>query len=56
MPEIFSNGVFANPNETSSGQTVAARAFIGFGLTDSEQQVDYVRAVGGIRGEFFGSN
>lgn len=56
VPEIFRDGVFANPNETSSGQTIAARAFIGFGLTDSEQQVDYVRAVGGLRGDFFGSN
>ena len=56
MPEFFRNGVFVNPNETLSGQTIAARAFIGFGLTDSEQQVDYVRAVGGIRSEFFGSN
>ncbi|MFM7349893.1 MAG: TonB-dependent receptor domain-containing protein [Erythrobacter sp.] len=53
VPEIFRNGVFANPNETSSGQTVAARAFIGFGLTDSRQQLDYVRATAGIRGDFF---
>lgn len=53
VPEIFRNGVFANPNETSSGQTVAARAFIGFGLTDSQQQLDYVRATAGIRGDFF---
>lgn len=53
VPEIFRNGVFANPNETSSGQQIAARAFIGFGLTDSKQEVDYVRAAAGIRGDFF---
>ncbi len=53
VPEIFRNGVFANPTDTSSGQTIAARAFIGFGLTDSAQQVDYVRGVAGIRGDFF---
>ncbi|WP_237219840.1 TonB-dependent receptor domain-containing protein [Sphingomonas arenae] len=53
LPEIFRNGAFLAPNETSSGNIVAARAFIGFGLTDSRQQVDYVRAGGGIRGDFF---
>jgi len=52
VPEIFREGAFLAPNETSSGQNVAARAFIGFGLTDSEQNVDYVRAGGGVRGDF----
>lgn len=53
LPAIFRDGVLLAPNETSSGNTVAARAFIGFGLTDSRQKVDYVRAGGGIRGDFF---
>lgn len=53
VPIEFRNGTFANPVPTSSGIPVAARAFIGFGLTDSEQEVDYVRAGGGIRGNFF---
>lgn len=53
LPEIFRNGAFLAPNQTSSGQIIAARAFIGYGLTDSRQQVDYVRAGGGIRGDFF---
>jgi outer membrane receptor protein involved in Fe transport len=53
LPEEFRNGGFANPTPTSSGQVIAARAFIGYGLTDSSQQVDYVRASGGIRGDFF---
>ena len=52
VPIAFRNGAFAAPNNTSSGQIVAARAFIGFGLTDSFQSVDYVRAGGGIRGDF----
>ncbi|WP_106639716.1 TonB-dependent receptor plug domain-containing protein [Allosphingosinicella vermicomposti] len=52
LPTEFRNGAFLAPNETSSGQIVAARAFIGFGLTDSRQNVDYVRAGGGIRGDF----
>lgn len=51
VPEIFRNGRFAAANETSSGQTISARAFIGFGLTDSNQTVDYVRAGGGLRGD-----
>ena len=53
VPALFRNGVFANPTVTSSGRTIAARAFIGFGLTDSAQEVDYVRAGGGVRGDFF---
>jgi len=53
LPAIFRNGAFLAPNSTSSGQIIAARAFVGFGLTDSRQEVDYVRAGGGIRGDFF---
>lgn len=53
LPAAFRDNAFLNPNETSSGQIIAARAFIGFGLTDSEQEVDYVRASGGVRGDFF---
>jgi iron complex outermembrane recepter protein len=53
VPVAYRNGAFANPTSTSSGQVIAARAFIGFGITDSAQEVDYVRAGGGIRGDFF---
>ena len=52
VPVEFRNGVFALPNNVSSGRNIAARAFVGFGLTDSFQEVDYVRAGGGIRGDF----
>ena len=51
LPEQLRNGYFLNPNSTSSGRIVAARAFIGYGLTDTAQTVDYVRAGGGIRGD-----
>ena len=53
LPANIRNGLFANPNVTSSGQQIAARAFIGYGLLPSTQQVDYVRASGGVRGDFF---
>lgn len=53
LPTTIRDGVFANPTNTSSGRNIAARAFIGFGLTDSVQEVDYVRAGVGIRGDFF---
>ncbi len=53
VPAIFRNGAFLAPTNTSSGKNIAARAFIGFGNTDSSQDVDYVRAGGGIRGDFF---
>lgn len=53
LPVELRSGLFANPTVTSSGQRIAARAFIGYGLTDSRQEVDYVRASGGLRGDFF---
>ncbi len=53
LPVEFRDGVFANANNVSSGRQVAARGFVGFGLTDSSQEVDYVRAGGGVRGDFF---
>lgn len=53
LPADLRNGAFANPTVTSSGKLIAARAFIGYGLTSSDQKVDYVRASGGIRGDFF---
>ncbi|APZ98311.1 TonB-dependent receptor [Sphingopyxis sp. QXT-31] len=52
LPVELRDGVFAAPTNTTSGRNIAARAFIGFGLTDSSQEVDYVRAGGGIRGDF----
>ena len=53
LPVEFRNGAFLGPTNTTSGQNIAARAFIGFGLTDSFQEVDYVRAGAGVRGDFF---
>src|SRR3546814_2934182 len=50
---LFPYTTLFRSNETSGGRIVAARAFIGFGLTDSTQQVDYARVSGGIRGDFF---
>lgn len=53
LPANIRDGRFLGPNETSSGRNVAARAFIGYGLTQSDQSVDYVRASVGLRGDFF---
>ena len=48
LPEQLQNGFFGfNPD----GSIIGARAFIGFGLLPSNQQVDYVRASGGVRGD-----
>ncbi|WP_404336772.1 TonB-dependent receptor plug domain-containing protein [Sphingomonas sp. MMS12-HWE2-04] len=52
LPAEIRDGVFANPTVTSSGRNIAARAFIGYGLTSSDQKVDYVRASAGVRGDF----
>jgi iron complex outermembrane receptor protein len=53
LPVEFRNGDTLESTETSGGRIVAARAFIGFGLTESRQQVDYARVSGGVRGDFF---
>ncbi|MBA4762926.1 TonB-dependent receptor [Sphingomonas sp.] len=53
LPTEFRNGTFLAATNTTSGQPIAARAFVAFGLTDSSQEVDYVRAGLGIRGDFF---
>ncbi len=53
LPAQLRDGFISEATNTSSGQLIAARAFIGFGLTDSVQEVDYVRAGGGLRGDFF---
>jgi iron complex outermembrane recepter protein len=52
LPANLRNSAFLAPTPTSGGRNIAARAFVGFGLTDSAQNVDYVRASGGIRGDF----
>lgn len=52
VPEFLRNSLVAYPNETTGGDFLGVRAFVGFGLTDSRQEVDYVRAGGGIRGDF----
>lgn len=53
IPLAYRNGLFANPTVQTSGLPVAARTFTAFGNTNSSQEVNYVRAGGGIRGDFF---
>ncbi|MXO84632.1 TonB-dependent receptor [Altererythrobacter aurantiacus] len=53
VPDQFQNSVIAFPNETTGDGYLGVRAFIGFGLTDGRQTVDYVRTGGGLRGDFF---
>ncbi|WP_324828257.1 TonB-dependent receptor domain-containing protein [Qipengyuania zhejiangensis] len=52
VPAQFQNSVIAFPNEITGDGFLGVRAFIGYGLTDSKQQVDYVRIGGGLRGDF----
>ncbi|NTZ42259.1 TonB-dependent receptor [Altererythrobacter sp. SALINAS58] len=51
VPAQFQNSILGFPNQTTGTGFLGARAFIGFGLTDSRQNVDYVRAGGGLRGD-----
>ena len=52
LPPEFRNLATLNPpaDGSTNGQIVAVRAFVGFGTYDSEQNVDFYRAIGGIRG------
>jgi outer membrane receptor protein involved in Fe transport len=49
----FSNFAGPDANNLTSGQRIGVRGFIGFGNLTNDQEVDYVRAVGGVRGKFF---
>lgn len=46
-------GAFGAPTNTTNGANIGARAFIGYGNLSSEQRVSFVRAAGGLRGDFF---
>ena len=52
IPAGLQSSTFSGPTATSSGQKVGVRAFIGFGNTSNSQKVDFVRANGGLRGDF----
>lgn len=50
----FSN--FSADQGTSGGERVGVRGFVGFGNDQSEQRVDFVKVLGGIRGDFLVPN
>ena len=51
VPAQFQNSILAFPNEITGNGFLGVRAFIGYGNTDSSQEVDYVRVGGGLRGD-----
>lgn len=51
LPSWVQNEVYSGPTEVTNGQTAAARAFIGYGLMTSNQEVDFYRANLGLRGD-----
>jgi iron complex outermembrane recepter protein len=50
---VYGNGFFAFPTDTSNGQNVVARTFIGFGNTTSSQKLNFYKAGVGLKGDFF---
>ncbi|MCJ8189953.1 TonB-dependent receptor plug domain-containing protein [Sphingomicrobium aestuariivivum] len=52
IPEAYRDGIFLLPNEITNGNFAAARAFIGFGNTNTAQEVNFYRVGGGLRGDF----
>ncbi len=51
IPSNLSGITFSGPTAITSGKSVGIRAFIGFGNDQSSQDVDFTRAVVGLRGE-----
>ncbi len=49
----INTGNFGLPTNTTNGANIGARAFIGYGLLGTKQDVSFVRAAGGLRGNFF---
>lgn len=50
IPANLAGSTFSGPVNTSNGQNVGVRAFIGFGNDRSSQTVDFVRTAVGLRG------
>lgn len=50
IPANLAGSTFSGPVNTSNGQNVGVRAFIGFGNDYSSQSVDFVRTAVGLRG------
>lgn len=50
IPANLAGSTFSGPVNTSNGQNVGVRAFIGFGNDSSSQTVDFVRTAVGLRG------
>jgi outer membrane receptor protein involved in Fe transport len=53
IPANLQFGNFAADQGTSGGERVGVRAFIGFGNEMSNQEVDFYKLTGGIRGDLF---
>jgi len=53
IPANLAFSTFSGPVNTSNGQNVGVRAFIGFGNDQSSQRVDFIKLAGGLRGDFF---
>lgn len=51
VPANMRNSLFAYPTETTNGEFIGARAFIGFGNTAASQEVEFFKVGGGLRGE-----
>ena len=52
IPGSLAFSTFAPDQGLNKGQNVGVRAFIGFGNDRSEQEVDFTKLTGGLRGDF----
>lgn len=53
IPANLTFSTFSGPTAISNGSNVGVRGFIGFGNDESQQSVDFTRAVVGLRGSAF---
>jgi iron complex outermembrane recepter protein len=50
---LYGSNFLAFPTDTTNGQNVVARTFIGFGNDKSSQKLDFYKVGAGIKGDFF---
>lgn len=53
IPDELSYGNFGPDQGTSDGERVGVRAFVGFGNDNSNQTVDFIKPILGLKGDFF---
>ncbi len=52
IPALFAGSNLGTPSDTTNGVNIGVRGFLDFGVTNSKQEVDFIKFGGGMRGDF----